>query len=158
MRLKLRVTAGRPIQMEETDGKDPESYHRHPDGRAGTAPRNVPRQPAGLRSPAPIDHELGAAAVVHPYARAIPAPAVPFGAARVGHLIYQAHLPVPADIDLAHLVALLVAVALQANLAIPTRAWTPAAAIIVVMPRAAVAIIPAPTSLHELSATAAIHP
>src|SRR5690348_17287581 len=154
MRLKLRAGRRAADQMEKTRNLTTAMLA----GGPGIAPRNDARRDTGNTSPAPIDHELGAAAVVDPHAGTVPAPAVAFGTARVGHLVHQADLSAPADIDLAHLVALLVAVALQADLAIPARTGPPAAAVAAVAAATIVAIVPAPAGLHELPATAAIHP
>src|SRR5690242_7993402 len=131
MRLKLRAAAaawGR--------GKDRECYHR----------RRPPRLRRGRTDarplPAAIDHELPAAAVGNPHASAVPAPAVALRAARIGQLTHQPRMTARANIDLAHLVALLVAVALQPDLAVPARARAPVAtAVIAVVIAVVVAIV-----------------
>lgn len=88
-----------------------------------TSPAMTGRQ----RLPATVDHELAAAAMIHPHAGTVAAPAVALGATTLGHLPFQANTALATQIDLAELVAIVLTGALEPDAAIPARAGSPAA-------------------------------
>src|SRR5579883_1784595 len=80
-------------------------------------------------SPAAIDDELGAAALVHPDPGAVPAPGPALDTGCLGVLPQQRHAAARADIDLAEVVLVLRAAAGDLEAPVPARSRLPAAAI-----------------------------
>src|SRR6185312_13319052 len=122
-----------------------------PGGAIKTLPPGTSRRSC---LPASIHQELATATVIDPHPGAIPSPAVTLGAARVGHALDQLHAAAATYIDHAHLILVLVAVALQADRPVPARPRLPAAGTV---SRAPIIRPPIP-GRAEHAATATIHP
>ena len=150
MRWKLRAA-----DAAETGGKDPECYHR------GASPAACSRQAQrSVLLPASIDEKGATTPVGYPDAGSIETPALTEYAAGMGLLAHESRLPAAPEIDLAQVVAVVIAVAMQADLTIPVSRLP--LAVMVMLPLPAVVTIMASAAsagdLGKACAATAVHP